>query len=174
MQFALLPLQGFTQGGQPIIHYNYGAKNPQRVKKAFKLQTICCVSYSMFLWAAVELFPSAFVAVFTDDPQLSQLSCWALRIYMASAGLMGLQTTCQQTFIAFRRCFSKKSSFLAILRKIILLIPFIFILPQFIDKVLAVFLAEPIADVIAVTTTLLMFSIEAKRITEDQNKTPDI
>ena len=81
MQFALLPLQGFTQGGQPIISYNYGAKNPQRVKKAFKLQTICCVSYSMFLWAAVELFPSAFVAVFTDDPQLSQLSCWALRIY---------------------------------------------------------------------------------------------
>ena len=174
MQFALLPLQGFTQGGQPIISYNYGAKNPQRVKKAFKLQTICCVSYSMFLWAAVELFPSAFVAVFTDDPQLSQLSCWALRIYMASAGLMGLQTTCQQTFIAFGN--SKKSSFLAILRKIILLIPFIFILPQFIgDKVLAVFLAEPIADVIAVTTTLLMFSHEAKKIfTEDQNKTPDI
>ena len=85
---------------------------------------------------------------------------------------MGLQTTCQQTFIAFGN--SKKSSFLAILRKIILLIPFIFILPQFIgDKVLAVFLAEPIADVI--TTTLLMFSHEAKKIfTEDQNKTPDI
>lgn len=163
MQFALLPLQGFTQGGQPIISYNYGAGNPERVKKAFKLQTICCVSYACLLWAAVELFPSAFVAIFTDDPALAELSCWALRIYMAAVGLMGLQTSCQQTFIAFGN--SKKSSFLAILRKIILLIPLIFILPQFIgDKVLAVFLAEPIADVIAVTTTVTMFYFEVKKV----------
>lgn len=163
MQFALLPLQGFTQGGQPIISYNYGAGNPERVKKAFKLQTICCVSYACLLWAAVELFPSAFVAIFTDDPALAELACWALRIYMAAVGLMGLQTSCQQTFIAFGN--SKKSSFLAILRKIILLIPLIFILPQFIgDKVLAVFLAEPIADVIAVTTTVSMFYFEVKKV----------
>ena len=156
MQFAMLPLQGFTQGGQPIISFNYGAGNLHRVKEAFKLQTMCCLGYSCILWALVQLFPSIFVAVFTDDPELAEMSCWALRIYMAMICIMGLQTSCQQTFVAFGN--AKTSSFLAIFRKIIVLIPLIYILPVFMeDNVLAVFLAEPVADTIAVATTVTMF-----------------
>ena len=163
MQFAMLPLQGLTQGGQPIISYNYGAMQAQRVKKAFRLQTIACFTYSSLLWAAVELCPSSFVAIFTNEPQLSEITVWALRIYMAAVLLMGIQVSCQQTFIAFGN--SKISAFLAVFRKIIVLIPLIFILPQFMqDDVFAVFLAEPIADTIAVITTATLFAFEFKKI----------
>ena len=163
MQFAMLPLQGLTQGGQPIISYNYGAMQAQRVKKAFRLQTIACFTYSSLLWAAVELCPSSFVAIFTNEPQLSEITVWALRIYMAAVLLMGIQVSCQQTFIAFGN--SKISAFLAVFRKIIVLIPLIFILPQFMqDDVFAVFLAEPIADTIAVITTATLFAFEFKRV----------
>ena len=163
MQFAMLPLQGLTQGGQPIISYNYGAMQEQRVKKAFRLQTIACFTYSSLLWAAVELCPSSFVAIFTNEPQLSEITVWALRIYMAAVLLMGIQVSCQQTFIAFGN--SKISAFLAVFRKIIVLIPLIFILPQFMqDDVFAVFLAEPIADTIAVITTATLFAFEFKKV----------
>lgn len=163
MQFAMLPLQGLTQGGQPIISYNYGAMQAQRVKKAFRLQTIACFTYSSLLWAAVELCPSSFVAIFTNEPQLSEITVWALRIYMAAVFLMGIQVSCQQTFIAFGN--SKISAFLAVFRKIIVLIPLIFILPQFMqDDVFAVFLAEPIADTIAVITTATLFAFEFKKV----------
>lgn len=161
MQFALLPLQGLTQGGQPIISFNYGAGNADRVKEAFKMQTICCVSFAAILWILSELTPGIFVAVFTSDPELSALASWALRIYMGSVVLMGLQISCQQTFIAFGN--SKVSAFLAIFRKILVLIPLIYILPAFLsDKVMAVFLAEPIADFIAVATTVTMFTFSFK------------
>ena len=163
MQFAMLPLQGLTQGGQPIISYNYGAMQAQRVKKAFRLQTIACFTYSSLLWAAVELCPSSFVAIFTNEPQLSEITVWALRIYMAAVLLMGIQVSCQQTFIAFGN--SKISAFLAVFRKIIVLIPLIFILPQFLqDDVFAVFLAEPTADTIAVITTATLFAFEFKKV----------
>lgn len=163
MQFAMLPLQGLTQGGQPIISYNYGAMQAQRVKNAFRLQTIACFTYSSLLWAAVELCPSSFVAIFTNEPQLSEITVWALRIYMAAVLLMGIQVSCQQTFIAFGN--SKISAFLAVFRKIIVLIPLIFILPQFMqDDVFAVFLAEPIADTIAVITTATLFAFEFKKV----------
>ena len=162
MQFAMLPLQGLTQGGQPIISYNYGAKQGDRVQKAFKLQTISCFSYSSILWLLIMIFPSLFVAIFTSDPQLTEITIWALRIYMAGVLLMGIQISCQQTFIAFGN--SKKSAFLAVFRKILVLIPLIYILPMFIsDQVFAVFLAEPIADTIAVLTTSTMFYFEMKK-----------
>ncbi len=170
MQFAMLPLQGLTQGGQPIISYNYGAKQGDRVQKAFKLQTISCFSYSSILWLLIMIFPSLFVAIFTSDPQLTEITIWALRIYMAGVLLMGIQISCQQTFIAFGN--SKKSAFLAIFRKILVLIPLIYILPMFIsDQVFAVFLAEPIADTIAVLTTSTMFYFEMKnKMKEMQTK----
>lgn len=170
MQFAMLPLQGLTQGGQPIISYNYGAKQGDRVQKAFKLQTISCFSYSSILWLLIMIFPSLFVAIFTSDPQLTEITIWALRIYMAGVLLMGIQISCQQTFIAFGN--SKKSAFLAVFRKILVLIPLIYILPMFIsDQVFAVFLAEPIADTIAVLTTSTMFYFEMKnKIKEMQTK----
>lgn len=169
MQFAMLPLQGLTQGGQPIISYNYGARNPERVKQAFKLQTIACVSYATLLWLLAELFPGIFVAIFTNDPELAELSRWALRIYLGCVFLMGLQVSCQQSFIAFGN--SKVSAFLAIFRKVLVLIPLIYILPAFMqDKVQAVFLAEPIADFIAVSTTVTLFTINFKKMLRDMRK----
>lgn len=163
MQFAMLPLQGITQGGQPIISYNYGAKHGSRVKEAFKLQTICCFGYAFIMWLLIMLFPSTFASIFTGDPQLLEITRWALRIYMSAVFMMGLQISCQQTFIAFGN--SKISAFLAIFRKIIVLIPLIYLLPMFIqDQVFAVFLAEPVADILAVSVTLLLFYTESKHI----------
>ena len=169
MQFALLPLQGITQGGQPIISYNYGAKSLSRVKKAFQLQTISCFLYSSIVWLFVQLFPTIFIGIFTSDKELTQLTVPSLRIYMATIFLMGLQISCQQTFIAFGN--SKISSFLAVFRKIIVLIPLIYILPQFLsNQVNAVFLAEPIADTIAVLTTVTLFYLEFKKLLKSQTE----
>ena len=155
MQFAMLPLQGLTQGGQPIISYNFGANNPERVRKGFRLLLLSSVIYAACIWAVAELLPGVFVTIFTNDLQLAEFARWAMRIYMAAVVLMGAQIACQQTFIAFGN--SKISAFLAMFRKIIVLIPLIYILPVFLeDNVQAVFLAEPIADVIAVATTLIL------------------
>ncbi|MBD9216910.1 MAG: MATE family efflux transporter, partial [Solobacterium sp.] len=156
MQFAMMPLQGLTQGGQPIISYNFGAKNADRVKNGFLLQTLCCFTYASIIWLLVELFPQVFISIFTNDSDLMAMASWAIRIYMACVLLMGLQISCQQTFIAFGN--AKISVFLAIFRKIIVLIPLIFILPNILsDHIFAVFLAEPIADFIAVSTTVTLF-----------------
>lgn len=169
MQFAMLPLQGLTQGGQPVISYNYGARNAARVRKAFCLQTICCFTYAAALWISAELFPSLFVAVFTSDPELAGTAQYALRIYLAAMFLMGLQVSCQQSFVAFGN--AKKSAFLAIFRKILVLIPLIYILPAIMeDNVRAVFLAEPIADTIAVTTTVTMFALEFRKILREMEE----
>ncbi|MDD7281115.1 MATE family efflux transporter [Floccifex sp.] len=163
MQFCMMPLQGITQGGQPIISYNYGAQNGSRIKEAFKLQTLSCVAYSTLIWGMVQLFPSLFIQIFTNDAALLEISTWAIRIYMATVLLMGIQISCQQTFIAFGN--AKISIFLAIFRKIIVLIPLIFILPCILEnKVFAVFLAEPIADFIAVSMTATLFYFNFKKI----------
>lgn len=163
MQFALLPLQGLTQGGQPIISFNYGAGNADRVRQGFRLVLICCLTYSSVLWLLVELFPGMFVAIFTNDPELTELTCHALRIYMAGILLFGAQIACQQTFIAFGN--SRISAFLAMFRKILVLIPLIYLLPLFLeDKVTAVFLAEPIADITAVLTTVTLFGITFRKL----------
>ena len=162
MQLAMMPLQGLTQGAQPIISYNFGARNAQRVRDAFKTLLAACLTYSLVLWAAVQLFPRAFVMIFNNDPTLVAYAAKALRVYMATTGIFGIQIACQQTFIALGN--AKTSLFLAALRKIILLIPLIYILPHFFaNKVIAVFLAEPVADLLAVATTATMFSIQFKR-----------
>lgn len=163
MQFAMLPLQGLTQGGQPIISYNYGANNPDRVKKGFKLILTCSLTYTTIIWLIALFAPSLMVSIFTNDPELAPLTIWALRIYMAGILLMGAQTACQQTFIAFDK--PKISAFLAMFRKIIVLIPLIYILPNFMEnKVQAIFIAEPIADTIAVCTTVTMFYKTFKKL----------
>ena len=169
MQFAMLPLQGLTQGGQPIISYNFGAKQLSRVKKAFQLQTISCFMYAAVLEFIIMFVPGVVVSIFTNNPELANLSIWAVRIYMACVALMGIQISCQQTFIAFGN--AKISVFLAIFRKIVVLIPLIFILPMFIEnQVLAVFLAEPIADALAVMTTMTLFYREFKKLLKEGNK----
>ncbi len=162
MQFSSLPVMGLTQGAQPIVSYNYGAKNADRVKEAFKLLFISCLAFSTLIWVLVMIFPKAFILVFNNDPELLSFATRALRIYMAVSFMMGIQTACQQTFLALGN--AKTSLFLALLRKVFLLIPFIYILPLFFaDKTSAVFMAEPVADFLAVTTTSIMFAKEFKK-----------
>lgn len=163
MMFAMMPLQGFTQGAQPIISYNYGAKNTFRIKKAFKILLITCLVYSSIYWAAVMLFPNVLAGIFTTETVLIEFATGALRIYMACICLFGIQIACQQTFISLGN--APISLFLVLLRKVFLLIPLIYILPLiFENKVDAVFLAEPIADFIAVTTTFITFIIVFKKM----------
>ena len=168
MQFSMLPLQGLTQGAQPIISFNYGARKAERVKKAFFLQLIACVVFSGLIWAIAMFVPNLFIGIFTPDPDLTAYTKWAIRIYMAVSIIFGLQIGCQQTFVAIGN--AKVSLFLAVLRKIILLIPLIFLLPNFFeDKAMAVFLAEPVADVIAVTTTVCMFTFQFRETMKELN-----
>ena len=163
MQFAMLPLQGLTQGGQPIISYNYGANNSERVKKGFKLILLSSLIYTSIIWLIAMFAPQLMVMIFTNDADLVPLTVWALRIYMAGMIVMGAQVACQQTFIAFAK--PKISTFLALFRKIIVLIPLIYLLPTFMENdVEAVFLAEPIADFIATTTTVILFIITIKKL----------
>ncbi|OUP01617.1 MATE family efflux transporter [Sellimonas sp.] len=169
MQFSMLPLQGLTQGAQPIVSFNYGAGNMERVKKAFFLLLRACVIYSTLLWAVAVFVPQAFIMIFTSDADLSAYTEWAMRIYMAMSLIFGIQVACQQTFIALGN--AKTSLFLAVLRKIILLIPLIFVLPLFFtDKAMAVFLAEPVADTLAVATTATMFFVQFRKFLKRMEK----
>lgn len=169
MQFSMLPLQGLTQGAQPIVSFNYGAGNMERVKKAFFLLLRACVIYSTLLWAVAVFVPQAFIMIFTSDADLSAYTEWAMRIYMAMSLIFGIQVACQQTFIALGN--AKTSLFLAVLRKIILLIPLIFVLPLFFtDKAMAVFLAEPVADTLAVATTATMFFVQFRKLLKRMEK----
>ena len=162
MQFSNMPLQGLTQGAQPIVSYNFGAKNAQRVRDAYFCLLRACFSYSMAIWLLVELFPRAFILIFNNDPALVEYAAWAVRIYMGCSGIFGIQIACQQTFVALGN--AKTSLFLAVWRKIILLIPLIYILPHFFaDKAFAVFLAEPVADFGAVALTSFTFYRQFRR-----------
>ncbi len=163
MQVLCMPFMGLAQGAQPIIGYNYGAGKLQRVKETFKLLLLGSLSLSVLGWALVELFPGFFVSIFNDKPELVDTAVWALRIYMGGMFMMGLQFACQNTFVALGQ--AKISLFLALLRKIILLIPLICILPLILtgNQVFAVYLAEPIADVLAATITGLVFFVRFPR-----------
>ena len=165
-QLVTMPLQGICQGGQPIISYNYGAKKPERVKKAFFTQFGLCVAYTVLFWAVLMLAPQIFAWMFTDNAALAQYTTGVMRIYMAGIFVLGFQISCQQSFMALGQ--AKVSLLLACLRKIILLIPLIFILPHFFaDKVFAVFLAEPISDIIAALVTTVVFMVKFKKILRD-------
>lgn len=163
MQFAMLPLQGLGQGAQPIISYNYGARNPARVKAAFKLLLKSSLVYSTLLWALVMLFPQAFAAMFTSSETLMTFTQKALRIYMACLLLFGIQIACQMTFTSLGN--AKASILVAVMRKFILLIPLIYIMPLLFsaDKTTAVYMAEPVADFIAVTFTAIFFTFQFKK-----------
>lgn len=163
MQVLTMTFMGLVQGAQPIVSYSYGAGKLDRVKKAFRLLLISGVIYSVAGWLIVQIFPQAFVALFNDKPELVETTVWAIRIYLACFFMLGIQFSCQQTFVALGQ--AKVSLFLALLRKVILLIPLIFILPYFFeDKVFAVFVAEPVADLLAATVTGLIFFYRFPRI----------
>lgn len=158
-----MPLQGFTQGGQPIMSYNYGAGNVDRVKKAFFMQFGVCVGYAALFWIICMMLPNTLAGIFTTDAALAKYASWAIRIYMAGIFSVGFQLACQQSFMALGQ--AAISLVMAFLRKLILLIPLIFILPNFFaDKVFAVFLAEPVSDIIAATVTTVVFFTQFKKI----------
>lgn len=159
MQFAMLPLQGIAQGAQPITSYNYGAGNAKRVKKTFKLLLVVCLCYSFLLWGCVMLFPRIFAGMFTTDASLTEFTVHAMRVYFAVMFIFGIQIACQMTFVSIGNAVC--SIIVAIMRKFVLLIPLIYILPNFIsDKTTAVYTAEPVADIIAVTFTAILFAIQ--------------
>ena len=162
MQFSILPLSGLCQGAQPITGYNFGARKADRVRESFGILLKTSVIYTTALWLIVMIFPRQVAMLFAGDGAFLDYTEWALRIYMALSLLMGIQLACQQTFIAIGN--AKTSLFLAIYRKIILLIPLIYILPRFFEKKdMAVFLAEPVADFVAVTTTAILFAWQFKK-----------
>lgn len=169
MQVGSMPLHGLAQGAQPIVGYNYGAGNFDRVKKAFRLLLASCVVFTAVLWAAAECFPDVFIALFNDKPELVEVARRTIRVYMAGMFAFGVQSSCQQTFVALGQ--AKISLFLALLRKIILLIPLIFILPHILaDKVFAVWLSEPVADILAAITTGCMFAWRFPKILEQRKE----
>lgn len=162
MQFAMLPLQGVAQGAQPILSYNYGAKQPERVKKTFKLLLTSCLVYSVTLWALVMIFPRTFASIFNSEPSLLDFTEKAMRIYLGGMFLFGIQIACQMTFVSLGN--APSSVIVAVVRKFVLLLPLIYILPNVVqDKTTGVYLAEPIADVIAVTFTAILFVFQFRK-----------
>lgn len=164
MQMIFLPLSGLTQGAQPIVSYNYGAGNDERVKKTYRLLLCCCVIFATSAWALVMAVPGVFVRIFNSSSQeLYEMAGWGMRFYIAGAFAMGAQMACQQTFLALGQ--AKVSLFFACFRKLILMIPLIFILPMFLEnKLMAVFLAEAVSDFVAGVATTITFLILFPRI----------
>lgn len=162
MQFALLPLQGIAQGAQPILGYNYGAKNAPRVKKTYRILLVTCLTYSLTICALVLLFPRAFASVFTPDEALLDFTARVLPVYFFGVGIFGIQIACQMTFVSLGN--APSSVIVAVMRKFILLVPLIYIVPHLVeDPTLGVYLAEPIADVLAVAFTAVLFLFQFKK-----------
>lgn len=156
MQFVMLLLPGLVQGAQPLLSYNLGSKNIPRVKKTFRLLLICCVSGSFLIWLLCMTVPGAVASIFTNDAVLIDYTRWSMRVYLPMLLIYGIQVACQYSFVALDQ--APKAIFLTVWRKIILLIPLIFFLPHiWLDAVTGVYLAEPIADTIAICTTAPMF-----------------
>ena len=169
MQFAMLPMQGVAQGAQPILSYNFGAGNRERVKNAFHLLLRTCLTYSLLLWLAIMLAPEAFVSIFTPDADLVAFSAPMLRIYMGGLGIFGIQIACQMAFTSLGE--AKNSIIVAVVRKFVLLLPLIYVMPRLVeDQVKAVYLAEPVADVIAVSFTAVLFTFQFKKVMGTMNE----
>lgn len=162
MQFSMLPMQGLGQGAQPITSYNYGAGNAERVKRTFRLLLLSTLGYSMLIWGLVMLFPQMFARIFSPDVQLITFTGKALRIYCAAMGIFGAQVACQLTFTSLGN--AKASIMVAVMRKFVLLLPLIYIMPHFVkNQTMGVYLAEPVADVIAVTFTVILFYFQFRK-----------
>ena len=156
MQMFWLPSQGIGQGAQPIISYNFGAGNMARVRKAFMTMLVVSIIFIGAGWLAVMLFPGFFIRIFNDSPALVEMGSWTLRVYLAAFFLMALQMSIQQVFVSVGR--AKSAVVVASVRKLVLLVPLIYILPHFFeDKVFAVFLAEPVSDFFSVLTATILF-----------------
>ncbi len=171
-QLVSMPLSGLCQGGQPLISFNYGAKKYDRVKEAFRYQFVACITYTIVFWLVLMLFPNVFAGIFTSDTALVDYTAWAIRIFLAGAFSVGFQISCQQAFMALGQ--AKVSLLMACLRKLILLIPLIFILPPFFageNKAFAVFLAEPVSDIVAAAVTTITFFIVFRKLMKQPSET---
>ncbi|MEG2396488.1 MAG: MATE family efflux transporter, partial [Oscillospiraceae bacterium] len=162
-QILLMPMQGLTQGVSPIISYNYGAKNMARVRETFNLLFAVCIGLSAISVVFAEIFPGVLIGLFTSDASLIALGIKPLRIFVFGMAIFGAQSACQQTFLALGQ--AKVSMFLAALRKIILLTPLALLLPL-IPKlgIWGLFIAEPVSDILATTTTIIMFIFMSKKL----------
>ena len=161
VQLFATPLHGYTNGVQPLLSFNYGAGNLDRVKRAFRLLLLSTVSITMTYCALIELFPQAFIRLFTRVQVLLELTVRGLRIYAAGLGIFGLQNAIQSMFVGLGQ--AKVSLFIAVLRKIILLIPLALTLPLFLG-VTGVYLAEPIADILSASTATGLMLYHFRRI----------
>ena len=162
MQFAMLPPQGIAQGAQPILSYNYGAKKEDRVRKTFKILLMTCLIYSVTLWVGVIAFPRFFVSLFTPENELILFASRALRIYFMGMIFFGIQIACQMTFVSLGK--SGSSVLVAVVRKFLLLLPLIYLMPQLVkDPTMGVYCAEPVADILAVTFTAILFAFQFKK-----------
>ena len=170
MQFAMLPMQGVGQGAQPIMSFNYGAGNADRVKKTYRLLLTVSLSYSLVIWACIMLMPRVFAGIFTPDASLLDFTAKALRIYCGGLGIFGIQIACQMAFVSLGNALC--SMIVAIMRKLVLLLPLIYLMPMLMeDKTMAVYTAEPVADVLAVTfTTVLFFFVFRKAMKRLEEK----
>lgn len=169
MQFAMMPLQGLAQGAQPIIGYNYGAGNEKRVRETFWLLLAVSLVYSFGFWALVQLFPNAFAGMFTSDAALRTYAADALRVYCAVICIFGIQVACQMTFVSLGK--AGASVLVAVMRKFVLLLPLIYIMPCLMeDKTRAVYTAEPVADVLAVTFTAVLFFFRFRKTMGEMRK----
>ena len=161
MQLIVIPVNGITQGVQPIVSYNYGAGNRLRVKETvIRLVSVCLLG--TLILAGVAIFcPGIYASMFTNDAELVALTCRIMPIFFLGIAIFGIQAACQSTFLALGQ--AKVSLFIATLRKIILLIPLALILPKFLG-VKGIYIAEPVSDVISVIVTSVLCVITLKRI----------
>ncbi|MGN0178379.1 MAG: MATE family efflux transporter [Monoglobaceae bacterium] len=168
MNFTMLLLVGLTQGAQPILSYNLGAGNVERIKRTFYLLLKSCVTGSVFIWVLCMFSSKMVASIFTNDNELISYTAWALKIYMCASAIFGVQVACQYSLVALNQ--APTAIFLSIYRKILLLIPLIFILPHFFEnQAMAVFMAEPIADTISVCTTAILFADHFKKMIKNLN-----
>ena len=156
MQFAMLPMQGIGQGAQPIMSFNYGAGDANRVRKTYRLLLTVSLCYSLVIWACIMLVPGMFAGIFTPDAAMREFTAKALRIYCAGLGLFGIQIACQMAFVSLGQALCSMT--VAIMRKFVLLLPLIYLMPAIMEnKTMAVYTAEPVADILAVTFTAVLF-----------------
>ena len=168
MQFAMLPMQGIAQGAQPISSYNYGAKNADRVKKTFQLLLLACLVYSFAVWGAIMLLPEVFAGIFTPDEAMIAFTAKALRIYCGVLCIFGIQIACQMTFVSTGN--ASCSIIVAIVRKFVMLLPLIYLMPRLVaDQAMGVYTAEPVADLIAVTFTSILFAVQFRKAIKGLN-----
>ena len=162
MQFAMLPMQGIAQGAQPILSSNFGAKNGERVKKTYRLLLVSCLTYSFIIWGAIMLVPQMFAGIFTPDGALIDFTATALRVYCGVLCIFGIQIACQMTFVSTGN--APCSIIVAIVRKFVLLLPLIYLMPGLMpDKTMGIYMAEPVADIIAVSFTAVLFAVQFRK-----------